>query len=157
MAGLMRRSLLHAIAAASAARPSIRIHTPGQQPLVAGASFELTDGQRHHLFNVMRQREGNAVAVFNGFDGEWEAEITSLNKRNGVLHVRTQIRPQPVVVGAPTLLFGVLKGARQPMLIEKAVELGVGDLQPVLSQHCAARSLNVDRLNSIAAEVVPSS
>ncbi|KOO21831.1 16s ribosomal RNA methyltransferase [Chrysochromulina tobinii] len=99
--------------------------TPEYWPLVAGGQLALSDAQRHHLYSVMRQREGGSVAVFNGVDAV---------KRSTVL------------------LFGVLKGARLPTLIEKAVELGADELQPVLTQHCAVRSLNVERLGAIAVE-----
>jgi len=155
---MVRGRLIHAIAMSTAAAgPSIRLYTPHAQPLVAGAQVALTDGQRHHLFSVMRQREGGTVAVFNGADGEWEASIDVLSKRQGTLGVRSQLRVQPASMESPTLLFGVLKGARQPMLIEKAVELGAGELQPVISQHCAVRSLNVERLSAVAAEAAEQS
>ena len=146
---------LHAIAAASIG-PRIRLFCPAQ-PLMAGGVVPLTDSQRHHLLSVMRQREGSLVAIFNGADGEWEASIDVLNKRQGQLGVRDQLRAQPVGAVAPTLLFGILKGARLPTLVEKAVELGAGEIQPVLTQHCAVRSVNIERLSSIAAEAAEQS
>ena len=153
MKAVLHRSLCVAAAAsvAMAAPNRIRLYVPSQ-PLVAGGQLALSDAQRHHLYSVMRQREGGSVAVFNGVDGEWEAQIDVLSKRVCHLSIRTLLRSQPAVKRSTVLLFGVLKGARLPTLVEKAVELGADELQPVLTQHCAVRSLNVERLGAIAVE-----
>eukprot|EP00966_Prymnesium_polylepis_P222540 5148448-Prymnesium_polylepis.1 len=75
-----------------------------------------------------------------------------MNRKRCELAVRRQLRPQPPPAPAPTLLFAVLKGARLPTLIEKAVELGAGELMPVVTKHCHAREVNEARLQSIATE-----
>ena len=139
------------------ALPQIRLYTP-RQALVREQALTLSDGQRHYLLSVMRAKVGGKVALFNGEDGEWSAAIEALDKRTCELRVLEQLRQQPdEASGAPTLLFGVLKGARLPTLVEKAVELGVGSLRPVVTQHCAARKVNVERLQNIATEAAEQS
>jgi len=138
----------------SSPAPSIRLHT--RQPLAASSLISLEESQRHYLFSVMRARAGDSVALFNGQDGEWLARISTISKSSVQLSLQSQLRPQRAEDGA-TLLFGVLKGARLPMLVEKATELGVSQLQPVLMQHCAARAVNVPRLQAIAVEAAEQS
>ena len=129
----------------------IRLYAPSQ-PLVAHATLSLADDQRHYLANVMRAKAQEQVKLFNGEDGEWMAAIEVLDKRRCEVRVLDQIHPQPPPAPGPTLLFGVLKGQRLPSLVEKSTELGVGELVPVVMQHCAARSLKTSRLQAIAVE-----
>ncbi|EOD32760.1 hypothetical protein EMIHUDRAFT_112111 [Emiliania huxleyi CCMP1516] len=129
-----------------------RLHVP--QPLAAGCGVGLPEAQRHYLFSVMRLREGGRARLFNADDGEFEAVVDAIGKRECRVSLLSRLRPPPAPEegGGPTLLFGVLKGARLPTLVEKATELGAGALQPVLCERCAARSLNLDRLSAIATE-----
>ena len=153
----MRTTRLFGLLLGVEALPQIRLYTP-RQALTRENVLTLSDGQRHYLFSVMRAKVGGKVALFNGEDGEWSAAIEALDKRRCELRVLEQLREQPAdVPSEPTLLFGVLKGARLPTLVEKAVELGVGSLRPVVTQHCAARTLNVARLQSIATEAAEQS
>ena len=129
----------------------VRLYAPSQ-PLAAHTTLSLADDQRHYLANVMRAKVHEQVKLFNGEDGEWMAAIEVLDKKRCEVRVVDQIRPQPPLAPGPTLLFGVLKGQRLPPLVEKCTELGVGELVPVVMQHCAARALKRPRLQSIAVE-----
>jgi 16S rRNA (uracil1498-N3)-methyltransferase len=154
----MRRPvLLNTLALLPKVGSMVRLFTP--QPLVEGSVVTLSEVQRHYLSSVMRRREGGSVAVFNGVDGEFSAKIEALDRRRCSLSVRTLLRPQPPTPTRPALLFGVIKGAKLPLLVEKATELGVGEIVPVITQHCsdARRSLNLDRLRAIAAEAAEQS
>lgn len=137
--------------AAAAAAPKIRLHTV--TPLYEAAQLVLPDKQRHYLSSVMRLKPGDTVALFNGADGEWSAAVDKLDKRQGVLCVRSLLRPQPTGTdAAPVLAFALIKNARLPALIEKATELGVAELQPLVTQHCASRDVKLERLQAIATE-----
>ncbi|KAL1496195.1 hypothetical protein AB1Y20_014811 [Prymnesium parvum] len=136
--------------ASLASLPSLRLFTPA--PLAPAQCVVLSEAQRHYVASVMRLRVGARLALFNGSDGEWEAELTALGRRTAELAVRSRLREQPPRVPAPTLLFGVLKGARLPSLVEKSVELGVGKLVPVVTDNCHARAVNEARLQNIATE-----
>ena len=100
----------------------------------------------------MRATAGDYLSAFNGADGEWRVRIEALDKKRGVLRAEELQRAQPADAPSPSLYFAVLKGARLPALVEKATELGVGELQPVVTRHCAARDLNAARLNLVAIE-----
>jgi 16S rRNA (uracil1498-N3)-methyltransferase len=119
-------------------------------PLGAGLTVTLEAGQVHYLTGVMRMAAGDPVLVFNGVDGEWKAHLGG-TKRNTVLAVETQTRPQP----APRrlhYLFSPLKRARLDYMVQKAVEMGVSHLHPVMMRHTQAERVNLDRMRANAIE-----
>jgi len=119
--------------------------------LSPGASVAIGPEQAHYAVNVMRRRPGDAVFLFNGRDGEWRAVVTDGNRRICRLSVEERVRPQS---SAPNLwlLFAPLKRLRLDWLIEKATELGVGRLQPVMTRHTVAQRTNAERLKARAVE-----
>lgn len=121
------------------------------QPLLSGQALPLGEAQANYLFNVMRLAVGASVAVFNGRDGEWRAEVAEAGKRRGVLVARDQTRAQQP---APDLwlVFAPIKKARLDFLVEKAVELGVGRLVPVQTRFTNAERIRQDRLQAHAVE-----
>jgi 16S rRNA (uracil1498-N3)-methyltransferase len=116
-----------------------------------GAEVPLASGQAHYLFTVMRQAPGGRVALFNGRDGEWIAEIVEAGRRGGRLVVREAGRPQR---DPPDLwlLFAPVKKARTDFIVEKAVELGAARIQPVVTRFTIAERLRPDRLRAHAVE-----
>jgi 16S rRNA (uracil1498-N3)-methyltransferase len=91
------------------------------------------------------------VLVFNGRDGEWEGRLEPAGKRGLVLHIEGQTRPQD---GGPDLhyLFAPLKRARLDYMVQKAVEMGVARLAPVLTRHTQAERVNLERMHANAVE-----
>jgi 16S rRNA (uracil1498-N3)-methyltransferase len=128
---------------------SPRLHVA--DPLAEGATLTLAAAPANYLVNVLRLRTGDAVLVFNGRDGEWRATLAATAKRNTTLTVETQTRPQPAA-GDLHLLFAPLKHARLDYMVQKAVEMGVSRLQPVLTQHGQVSRLNLDRMQANAIE-----
>ena len=120
-------------------------------PLTAGKALPLEREQANYLLNVLRMREGDAVAVFNGRDGEWSAEIAPSGRKQAALLLRGQLRPQP---SRPDLiyLFAPLKHARLDYMAQKAVEMGAGVLQPVITRRTQVSRLKLDRLHANAVE-----
>jgi 16S rRNA (uracil1498-N3)-methyltransferase len=112
-----------------------------------GASLTLAEPQAHYLKNVLRLEPGAVVALFNGRDGEWAARIEGFAKRAGTLTIVKQRRSQ-----APEpdlwLLFAPLKRARTDFLVEKASELGVSRLFPVMTRRTVAERVNLGRLRA---------
>lgn len=102
--------------------------------LAAGAAFDAEPEQAHYLLHVLRMEEGAELLVFNGRDGEWLARVAARSKKGVRLEAVEQTRPQPP---HPDLIycFAPLKVGRQDYLIQKAVEVGAGVLQPVMTQH----------------------
>ena len=95
----------------------------------------------------MRRSAGDLVLVFNGRDGEWRARIEIAGKRQASLVLENQARAQS---GGPDLhyLFAPLKRSRLDYMVQKATELGVARLQPVLTRHTIAERVNGDRMRA---------
>lgn len=120
-------------------------------PLGAGQLAPLTPAQAHYIGTVMRLGVGQPVLVFNGRDGEWRAEISSMAKRGAMVACRTQTR----TVQMPPdlwLIFAPLKKSRTDYVVEKAVELGVARIQPVQTRFTNADRLRHDKLVAHAVE-----
>lgn len=115
-----------------------------EPPLVAGPRV-IEGPQAHYLAQVMRARPGDPVKLFDGVSGEWLAVVTELGKRALTLDLREALRP---VERVPDLWLCVapLKKGRIDWVAEKACELGVARLVPVITQRTMVDRLNGDRL-----------
>jgi 16S rRNA (uracil1498-N3)-methyltransferase len=115
--------------------------------LAAGISFDASPTQAHYLSNVLRLAEGAELLVFNGRDGEWLARILAKTKKAVRLTAVERTRPQPP---PPDLVycFAPLKQGRLDYLVQKAVEMGAGILQPVATQHTQVAKPGIDRLRA---------
>ncbi|MCA1336307.1 16S rRNA (uracil(1498)-N(3))-methyltransferase [Pseudooceanicola marinus] len=122
-----------------------------EHPLGQGQTVPLDRDQAHYLFGVMRQGEGTMVALFNGRDGEWQAEVTQAGKRGGELVCRSQSRPQSHPPDL-WLLFAPIKKARTDFIVEKAAEMGAAKIQPVQTEFTNAERIRRDRLQAHAVE-----
>jgi 16S rRNA (uracil1498-N3)-methyltransferase len=122
-----------------------------EAPLESGADVALNAAQAHYLFAVMRLGRGDRVAIFNGRDGEWLAEITATGKRSGTLDVVAPGQPQRTPPDL-WLLFAPIKKARTDFIVEKAAELGAARIQPVFTRFTNAERLRTDRLQAHAVE-----
>jgi 16S rRNA (uracil1498-N3)-methyltransferase len=118
--------------------------------LAAGAEFEPSPRQSHYLLHVLRLGEGAEILVFNGRDGEWSARIAARTKKTVRLKMVALQRPQPQKSGL-VYCFAPLKQGRLDYLVQKAVEMGAGVLQPVITQHTQVARPGLERL---AANVV---
>ena len=107
--------------------------------------------QANYLRNVLRLKRGERVLVFNGRDGEWRAELIEAGKRGAALSVRDKVRPQE---SGPDIdyLFAPLKRARLDYLVQKATEMGVARLRPVLTHRTTPERVNVERMRANAIE-----
>jgi 16S rRNA (uracil1498-N3)-methyltransferase len=119
-------------------------------PLGDGAVVALERAQVHYLTTVLRLEDGSGVLIFNGRDGEWRATIEG-RKRAATLRVGTRVRAQTAAADLH-YLFAPLKAARLDYMVQKAVELGVSRLQPVLTRHIAVARVNLDRMRANAVE-----
>jgi 16S rRNA (uracil1498-N3)-methyltransferase len=114
--------------------------------LEPGARVSLERDQSNYLGNVLRLGAGDSVLVFNGRDGEWQAAITG-RKRPDSLEIITRTRPQDRL---PDLayVFAPLKHARLDYMVQKAVEMGVSSLQPVLTRFTQVTRVNTERMRA---------
>jgi 16S rRNA (uracil1498-N3)-methyltransferase len=119
--------------------------------LDGGRAVELSEGQAHYLKNVMRLAEGDAVTLFNGRDGEWRGHIAAVKRNACSVALERQERPQ---ADEPDvwLLFAPIKRTPLDFLVQKAAELGVSQLRPVITRRTDVSRVNTDRLRAIVVE-----
>ncbi|MCL4712100.1 MAG: 16S rRNA (uracil(1498)-N(3))-methyltransferase [Pseudorhodoplanes sp.] len=120
-------------------------------PVGPGARLTLDHAQANYLCNVLRLAGGDPVLVFNGRDGEWRCELERGARRATALNVVEQVRAQ-TASGDLHYLFAPLKHARLDYMVQKAVELGVSRLQPVMTRHTQAARVNSERMRANAVE-----
>src|SRR5262245_36805959 len=116
-------------------------------PLGLGVPVELDAAQANYLGNVMRLKEGGHLLVFDGMSGEWLAEVAEAGKKRMRLVVCEPTKPQEAVPDL-WLAFAPVKKGRVDWLVEKAVELGIARLQPVVTQRTIVDKLNLDRMRA---------
>ncbi len=119
--------------------------------LSEGAEIALSEAQAHHLRHVMRRAEGAPLLLFNGRDGEWRGRLGLPGKKAASATVGARSREQTAEPDL-WLCFAPIKRARIDLIAEKATELGVAVLQPVLTQHTAVERVNIERLQAHAIE-----
>lgn len=107
--------------------------------------------QAHYLGKVMRMRAGDTVILCDDITGEWAARIADVGKRDVVLEVTERLRPREAV---PDLWLcpALLKKDRFDLVLEKATELGVARIAPVITRRCVADKLNPERARAITIE-----
>ena len=107
--------------------------------LRAGSACRLAEDTAHHAVHVLRIREGDEVALFNGRGGEYAGRIASIRRLEvsvDLLEHRAVERESPLQV---VLVQGISSGERMEFTLRKAVELGVAEIQPVLAAGSVAR------------------
>jgi 16S rRNA (uracil1498-N3)-methyltransferase len=119
--------------------------------LERGATIALPRDQAHYLGTVLRLKPGERILLFNGQDGEWCAELTAIGRKAAEARLEHQTRPQD---DGPDLhyLFAPLKRARLDYMAQKATELGVSALRPVITRHTVAERVKTERLHANAVE-----
>ncbi|WP_332702717.1 16S rRNA (uracil(1498)-N(3))-methyltransferase [Devosia sp.] len=119
--------------------------------LVAGGSLTLGKEQSLYLAAVLRKTVGDEVVLFNGRHGAWLARLTSDSKKSVALEPMEQIAAQT----PPSDLwygFAPLKTERLDYVIQKAVEMGAGTIQPVITRFTQVNRLKHERLVANAIE-----
>ena len=119
-------------------------------PLKEDVEIGLPEAQSRYLLRVMRLNEGAHVRVFNGADGEWDCTL-SVRGKVAVLAPAAQLRVQEAGPEL-TLLFAPIKKARTDFIIEKATELGVRTIQPVMTDYTQTQRVRTFRMKTLAIE-----
>lgn len=127
-----------------------------EAPLAPGMRVQLNPAQAHYLVHVMRARTGDRVALFNGRDGEWLAQLAEVTRRQSVLLCIEPTAPQSVV---PDLWFAFapVKKTAAEYVVQKATELGARRLIPVITRRTIVRKVNHERLAANAIEAAEQS
>jgi 16S rRNA (uracil1498-N3)-methyltransferase len=130
-------------------KAKIRLYV--DEPLGKEQSLSLSKDQAHYITGVMRQKVGAFIAVFNGREGEWLAELVEAGKRKALLICREQSKPQQ---NPPDiwLYFAPIKKTRTDFIVEKAAELGVARICPLQTDFTNSERIRQDRLQAHAVE-----
>ena len=121
------------------------------EPLAEGETIALPKEQAHYLSNVLRKTVGDSIRIFNGEAGEWRADISAISKRAATLAVIEQLR-EPTICPDITLCFAPVRKHRTSFIIEKATELGVRHLQPIITARTQFPKFNVEKAKLQAIE-----
>ena len=121
------------------------------EALQGGSLLAIGPSHINYLRNVLRLGPGDAVLVFNGRDGEWRATLADAGRRALALKVEELVRAQTAATDLH-YLFAPLKHARLDYMVQKAVEMGVARLQPVLTRHSQVARINLERIRANAIE-----
>jgi 16S rRNA (uracil1498-N3)-methyltransferase len=130
-------------------RSAPRLFVPG--PLALGAIVTLEGGQAHYLAKVMRLAEGDAVVLCDNETGEWAARVLAAGKRSVELETVERLREREQVPDV-WLCPALLKKDRFDLVLEKATELGVRAIRPVVTRRCVPDKLNLERASAIVTE-----
>lgn len=127
------------------AKTTPRLHLEGSfEPL---KELTLEKEQSHYLTHVLRLQPGDAVAVFNGTEGEWLAYLIAAGKKAASIRLERRtadVKPPPDI----DYVFAPLKHARLDYVVQKATELGARRLRPVITQRTIAERVNLDRMRA---------
>ena len=115
------------------------------------AALPLEREQANYLLNVLRLKADDTVLVFNGRDGEWLARIAPEGRKQASLSLVRQVKLQPPAADLH-YLFAPLKHARLDYMAQKAVEMGAGLLQPVITRRTQVSRINLERMRANAIE-----
>lgn len=120
-------------------------------PLAEGLEMPVEGPQAHYLLRVMRVVPDDGVILCDDLTGEWAARVRRVGKRDLVLRCENRLRPREQVPDF-TLCAALLKKPRFDLVLEKATELGVRRIQPVVTRRAVADTLNLGRARAVAAE-----
>jgi len=115
--------------------------------LAPGVELTPSADASNYLLNVLRMREGAAIHLFNGRDGEFRATLANVSRRSAKLHVGERLREQSPRADLD-YCFAPLKQARLDYMAQKATEMGAGRLVPVLTHRTQVRRVNSARLEA---------
>ena len=130
-------------------KAKIRLYFPGQISLKSPVKLE--NKQVHYLINVMRKKIDDSILVFNSVNGEFLAKISEINKNKIIIDIIKKIRDVKIENDI-WLLFAPVKKSPTEYIVQKATELGVSKIIPVITERTITKNLNLKRMQDIAIE-----
>ncbi len=135
-------------------RHTRRLFVPGN--LAQGTVLSVSPDQAHYLLNVLRLQNGDILRVFNGKDGEFQASVAVSGKKKADLSLQDCLRPQNPEPDL-WLCCAPIKKTHFDNMLEKATELGVSEIQPILTQRGQIRDVNGNRAYVLCREAAEQS
>ena len=132
---------------------SVKVKLFLQEKISVGLDIALSSDQAKYLFKVMRLNIGQDISIIDGYTGQYLAKIVEKNLRFGKIHV---IKKSKSVIIPPDLwlLFAPLKKTRTEFIIEKATELGVRKIIPIITSRTILSGFKMKRLQTIMVEAL---
>lgn len=130
-------------------QPKIRLHIPDK--LIPDKRLIISLKQSHYLINVMRKKIDENLLIFNDVCGEYLAKIEKIEKKKVSLNILRKLR-NPEIKNDIWVMFAPVKKTPNEYIIQKATELGVSKILPILTERTITQKLNLNRLNDIAIE-----
>ena len=130
-------------------KAKIRLYFPGKISLKSRVKLE--NKQVHYLINVMRKKIDDSILVFNSVNGEFLAKISEINKNTIIIDIIKKIRDVKIENDI-WLLFAPVKKSPTEYIVQKATELGVSKIIPVITERTITKNLNLKRMQDIAIE-----
>ena len=127
---------------------NIRLYNPDS--IEENSTSLLSKEHTHYVVNVMRLKRGSNINFFNS-EGEWKSEIIFLNKDRVEVKIIEKIK-QPKELSNIELAICLVKKNPMENILQKATELGVSKIIPIISERTEVKELNHDRANKIVIE-----
>jgi 16S rRNA (uracil1498-N3)-methyltransferase len=109
------------------------------QPLREPGRFELEPEPSHHLLHVLRLGPGAALQLFDGSGAEYAASIAEVSRKQVAVEVLELLHREPAAALSISLMLGISRGERMEFALQKAVELGVSEIQPLFTARCQVK------------------
>lgn len=119
--------------------------------LKVGEELKLDKAQTNYLLNVMRKKEGDKFVLFNGRDGAFLSEIADAHRKGATIDL-VELAAEQSPASDLWYFFAPLKSARLDYMVQKATEMGVGHMQPILTQHTQTNRIKIDKMRAHAIE-----
>ena len=132
---------------------NVRLYHP--KCIVENATGLLSKEHTHYINNVMRLKRGSSIYLFNK-EGEWKSEIVFLDKDRVEVKFLEKIK-QPSYLSRINLAICLVKKNPMENILQKATELGVGKIIPIISERTEVKELNFDRAKKIVIEATEQS
>jgi 16S rRNA (uracil1498-N3)-methyltransferase len=114
-----------------------RLYTPVK--LATGKSVALDEEGGHYVRTVLRLKTGTELVLFNGEGGEYRCTVAEVNRKTVLVTVETWLERSIESPLKVTLGLGISRGDRMDLSVQKAVELGVSEITPLLTERCVVQ------------------
>lgn len=135
-----------------------KIRVYSNKNLRTSSLLKIEDEDFHYLKNVMRLKKNENFNIFNEINGEFNCNIIEINKKDLKIQIEEQIHtPAEENLNDTELIFPPIRHQRLDFLIEKATELGITQLSPIITQNTSVKNINTERIFTISKEATEQS
>lgn len=119
--------------------------------LAVGQKIVLPPDPAHAVKNVLRGQVGDGLCVFDGISGSFLAVVSEITKKNVVIDIQEYISPLKPL-SSLTVYCALIKKTPFEWMIQKLTELGVGHIQPMITDYTVIKDMNQKRIQEISVQ-----